>query len=91
MATRSRHQLISERPPVDNHVTDYDYAHLKIYLRLLDAEADHAPWAEVAHIVLGLDPTMNPERAHEIYESHLARAKWMSEQGYRDLLRDSDR
>jgi T6SS, Transcription factor, DNA binding domain len=83
----SKHQLIRASPPAEDRVTDYDHAHLTTYLRLLDAEADRAPWMEVAQIVLGLDPAADPERARRIYESHLARARWMSEHGYRDLLR----
>ncbi|MGH7074540.1 MAG: DNA -binding domain-containing protein [Stellaceae bacterium] len=87
MTRTSKHQLIRESPPAEDRVTDYDRAHLATYLRLLDAEVDRAPWMEVAQIVLGLDPAAQPERALKIYESHLSRAKWMSEHGYRDLLR----
>jgi hypothetical protein len=40
----------------------------------------------VARIVLHIDPSDEPERARRAWESHLARAKWMDEHGYRDLL-----
>jgi hypothetical protein len=37
--------------------------------------------------VLHLDPDREPERARRAWETHLARARWMTEQGYRHLLR----
>jgi len=36
--------------------------------------------------VLGLDPVRHAEAARRIYDSHLARARWISDHGYRDLL-----
>jgi hypothetical protein len=36
---------------------------------------------------LHIDPEREPVRAKQAYESHLTRAKWMTEQGYRHLLR----
>jgi hypothetical protein len=41
------------------------------YLRFLDAQADGADWTEVSRLVLDIDP------------AHLARAKWVTERGYR--------
>lgn len=78
---------IADRAPTDNELTDYDREHLVIYLRLLDAAEDGADWREVARIVLGLDPEQDPGRARKCHESHLARARWLSAEGYRDLLR----
>ena len=77
---------IVDAPPLSDHLTDYDRSHLKTYLRLLDAAADHADWREVAAIVLGLDPGNDPERARRVHAAHLDRARWMTEVGYRDLL-----
>lgn len=68
-------------------LTAYDRAHLKTYARLLDAEAEGADWREVAIIVFGLDPATEPERAGRVHASHLARARWLADSGYRDLLR----
>ena len=79
-------EAIADAPPPSDHVTDYDRRHLKTYARLLDASADHADWAEVAKVVLGLDPVMEGERSRRIYEAHLDRARWMTRGGYRDLL-----
>jgi len=42
---------------------------------------------EVARLVLHIDPSRDPARARRAWESHLARAKWMTEHGYRYLLR----
>ena len=88
--------MIKPKPPLDPPVADqapdadeltgYDYEHLITYLRLLDAEADGADWIEVARIVLHIDPSSEHERARRAWESHLARAKWMTEHGYRHLL-----
>jgi hypothetical protein len=61
------------------------------YLRLLDADAEGTDWTEVTRIVLRIDPFREPERARGAWESHLARAKWMTQHGYRDLLRGNTR
>jgi hypothetical protein len=42
-------------------------------------------WREVARIVLHIDPDREAERARQAFDSHLARAKWMSRYGYRHL------
>jgi len=76
-----------DRAPDSCHVTDYDERHHRTYWRLLDAAAENADWQEVVHIVFGIDPTSEPERARTIYETHLARARWMSETGYRHYLK----
>ncbi|OJU55549.1 MAG: DUF2285 domain-containing protein [Alphaproteobacteria bacterium 62-8] len=79
-------------PPVDDlaptaaMLTGYDERHLVTYLRLLDADAEGAHWEKVAKIVLHIDPAREPERARRAWESHLARARWMTEKGYRHLL-----
>ena len=57
------------------------------YLRTLDAYAEGTAGEDVARIVLHINPEREPDRAKRAYESHLARAKWMAEKGYRHLLR----
>ncbi|CAN0593915.1 unnamed protein product, partial [Laminaria digitata] len=32
----------------------------------------------------------NPDRARHIYDTHLARARWMTEHGYRQLHRGTN-
>jgi hypothetical protein len=86
-----------QKPPLDPDVADlapsapiltaYDHEHVVTYLRLLDADAEDADWREVAEIVLHIDPGKEPDRARRAFDSHLARARWMTEHGYRHLLR----
>jgi hypothetical protein len=86
-----------QKPPLDPDVADeaptstllsvYDEQHLITYLRLLDAESDSADWKEVARIMLHIDPDREADRARRAWETHLARARWMTERGYRHLLR----
>ncbi len=79
---------IAEQAPTEASITDYDRAHFGVYLRLIDATNAKAPWREVAKIVLSLDPDGDTARAKAIYDSHIARARWMVENGFRDLLRE---
>jgi hypothetical protein len=76
-----------DRPPESPHLTPYDQRHLVTYLRLLDADEEGADWQEAVEIIFGLDPDEEPERAKIVHDSHLARALWMTEHGYKDLLR----
>ncbi len=78
-----------DRPPEAPKLTAYDENHLVTYLRLLDAAEEGADWREVVAIVFGIDPAKEPARAKTVHDSHLARARWMTEVGYRDLLRPS--
>jgi hypothetical protein len=75
------------RAPQDPELTDYDRDHAVTYLRLLDAEEAGADWQEVARVVLGVDPHGDFERAQVMHATHLARARWMRDGGYKDLLR----
>jgi predicted secreted protein len=78
---------VEDLAPTDTVLTVYDEQHMITYLRLLDADADGTDWREVMQIVLHIDPAQEPDRAREAFDSHLARAKWMTEHGYRQLLR----
>ncbi|QPC86406.1 DUF2285 domain-containing protein [Mesorhizobium sp. NBSH29] len=75
-----------DKPPESAALTEYDRAHATLYMRLLDAAADGADWREVVAILFEIDPEADPGRAREIHETHLARARWMTEHGYRQLL-----
>lgn len=77
---------LSDTPPQSEAVTDYDRAQLKLYARLLDAEADGAALSEIVQKLFGIDPGREPDRARRVHESHLSRAHWMTENGYRALL-----
>jgi hypothetical protein len=78
---------VADTAPSDSVLTAYDEVHLSTYLRLLDAAAEGADWREVARVVLHLDPEQDSDRARRAFDSHLSRAKWMTEHGYRHLLR----
>ncbi|MGE8134149.1 DNA -binding domain-containing protein [Novosphingobium subterraneum] len=74
-------------PPQEEGVTSYDERHLVTYLRLLDAEAEGADWREAVSIIFSIDAAREPERAKAVHDSHLARARWMTQAGYRHLLK----
>lgn len=78
---------IADEVPWSDGLTDYDHAHLALYARLLDAEADGASDDEVVRLVLSIDPAREPDRAKRCLSSHRKRARWMSEEGYRHLVR----
>lgn len=84
-------QKFLDEPPVSQTLTSYDREHMKLYMRLLDAERDGADWREAVHVLFGLDPDSDPERSRSIHDAHLARAHWMTEHGYRELVRESQR
>jgi hypothetical protein len=72
---------VADTAPTDPTVTAYDEQHVVTYTRLLQAESERADWREVAQIVLHIDADHEPDRARNAYESHLARAKWVTQQG----------
>ena len=73
--------------PWSDVLTDYDERHLIVYLRLLDAMAAGASDDDMIRIVLRLDPNNDPARAQSALETHMSRARWMTEHGYRQLLK----
>lgn len=75
-----------DEAPNGDQLTDYDRRNVKLYVRLLDAEADGAEWQEAVSVLFGIDPEAEPERARRVHDTHLARAHWMTEHGYK-LLR----
>jgi len=76
-----------DEPPQSTVLTSYDRAHMKVYMRLLDAETDGADWREAVVLLFGIDPDKEPERANRVHRTHLARARWMTEHGYRQLVK----
>ena len=77
----------ADEAPVADTLTPYDHEHLVTYLRLLDAEAIELDWKEAARAILHIDPDRELARARFSWESHMRRAYWMTEEGYRHLLR----
>lgn len=77
---------VEDEAPTGPDITIYDEEHFVTYLRLLDADREGADWTEVAQIVLHRDPFADPARTRRCWESHLARARWMTKTGYRRIL-----
>lgn len=75
-----------DRAPASAQLTAYDESHLTDYLRLLDADTERADWRETAALIFGIDVSAEPDRAKAMLDSHLARARWMTEVGYVHLL-----
>lgn len=75
---------VDDEAPTGDTLTVYGERHFVTYLRLLDA--DGADWTEVAQIVLHRDPAADLARTRRCWESHLARARWMTKTGYRRIL-----
>lgn len=75
-----------DRAPVGDRITAYDERHFVTYLRLLDAAEAGAEWRDVASVIFGLDADVDSDRARAVHDSHLERARWMTEQGYHQLL-----
>lgn len=76
----------ADRAPDISQLTAYDESHIVAYLRLLDADDSGADWRETTAKILGVDAAVEPQRAKEMHDSHLARARWMTEIGYAYLL-----
>ena len=87
MQTPPLDPAVADMAPTERIVTGYDEQHLVTYLRLLDAAEEGAVWQEVAKLVLHIDPVKEPVRAWRAWETHLARARWITKIGYRHLLR----
>lgn len=75
-----------EAPPEEPTLSDYDRDHLKLYIRLLDADAAGATWSEAVSVLFGLDPAAEPDRARQVHAAHLARARWITANGFAQLL-----
>jgi len=81
-------QPFLDEPPPSETLTPYDREHMKLYMRLLDAERDGACWREAVQVLFGLDPAHEPQRCRLVHDTHLARAHWMTERGYRALVKE---
>jgi len=87
MAEKNRPKpLVNDEAPTGPDITPYDQQHFVTYMRLLDAETQKADWKDVARILLQRNPENDPDGAKKCWELHLARARWMTKQGYRRLL-----
>jgi len=85
---KNRMAPLADEVPWSTKLTEYDKAHFLVYLRLLDASAKGASDAEMVKIIVESDPGKKPEDAVQSMRSHLKRARWMTEEGYRGLFDD---
>jgi len=67
-------------------LTDYDRAHIKLYLRLIDAERAGATPAKVIPVLFGADRDPASPEALRQHRSHLDRAHWLVAGGYLHLI-----
>ena len=77
---------LADEPPEQDGITAYDRAHFATYLSLLYATGEGQSEEEIAREILGIDPVAEAERARRTLGSHLSRARWLAESGYRALL-----
>ena len=73
-------------PPDKWGLPTYAEAELSDDVRLVDAAEEGAGWREVVSIIFEIDPEKDPEWAKSVHDTHLARARWMTEIGYGYLL-----
>ena len=78
---------VADLAPTGPALTEYDEQHMITYMRVFDADQQGADWRDVSRIMLRIDPEADADRARLAFESHLSRARWMTKQGYRHLLR----
>jgi hypothetical protein len=79
-------ERFDDAAPTGGTVTDYDIDHAPLYIRLMDAAAEGLDWRAMAVRLFEIDPDQEPDRARRVVESHLARAHWMRDEGYKGLL-----
>jgi hypothetical protein len=78
---------VADEAPWSDGINAYDEAQFRLYLRLLDAVEANAANDEICKVLFNIDAEREPARAQKCLESHLRRARWMTEHGYRELLR----
>lgn len=87
MARPEMSARVDDEAPTAPVITQYDEQHMITYLRLLDADGHNVNWRRVCRDILGRNPGRQSDLARRCWETHLARARWMSEHGYKLLLK----
>lgn len=82
---RSKAIVAGSCPPDSPVLTDYDRAHVQLYIRLLDAASAGVEWDVAAREILNIDLSRDAGSAKRTYDTHLARAEWMTRVGYQFL------
>ena len=85
-SSRQRFHLADEAPSA-GRLTDYDEAHFVVYLRLLDAKAKGTSEDDMMQVIFDAAPDKTPAQARQALRSHLERARWMTEEGYKELFK----
>ncbi|TIP97607.1 MAG: hypothetical protein E5X60_16180 [Mesorhizobium sp.] len=78
--------LLEEVPWSNDSITVYDKENFRVYCQILDACADNATIEEMAELILGIDPALEPVRARKAVRSHIDRANWMVTTGSKHLF-----
>jgi hypothetical protein len=77
-----------DAPPMSDQLTAYDYQHFPTYMFLLDWADAGCDWRHAMVQLVGAEVTADPIRVKEVYDAHLARARWMTVVGWRLLLQE---
>ncbi|MCF6118840.1 MAG: hypothetical protein E5Y65_30535 [Mesorhizobium sp.] len=77
---------LRDEVPWSDSITSYDRQHSTTYQRILESCADNASVEEMAELILGIDPVLEPVRARKAVRSHIDRANWMVTNGYKELF-----
>ncbi|MGX9182120.1 hypothetical protein [Mesorhizobium sp. BHbdii] len=75
---------IADEVPWSDSITSYDRQHRTVYLRILDACADNASVGDMANLILGIDPVLEPRP--RAVRSQIERANWMVTTGSKHLF-----
>ena len=77
---------LADEPPESENITPYDRSHLATYLSLLYAAGEGQSDEEISRNILEIDAAYEPDRARKMLRSHLGRARWLAQSGYKLLL-----
>jgi len=80
-------QRFRTHSPVSKTVTAYDRQCFKLYLMIINAGNAGTKWEEAYAQVFGNEVGSDHQKARTQYYSHLKRARWMTTNGYRLLLK----
>ena len=81
--------FLLDAPPESDQLTEYDRAHFTTYLFLLDWSARGGDWRKAAEQIFDEEIAIALFRAKKAYDTHLARAQWMTHTGHRLLVNDN--
>ncbi len=86
MAEKFQTLELADEPPDLEEITAYDRGHFATYLSLLYAAGEGHSEEKMALDVLGIDLANEPDRVRHMLRSHLERARWLANSGYKYLL-----